>query len=185
MADYQGYLQTAQAGFNLVSTYNSAIGKKNLLGYEAQVDAYNAAIAGYQAEMAQRVGATNEQNARLATAAQIGAQRAHLAASGVDLGEGSATDVLASTEYLGERQVLTIRDDTNRQVWALRNQQAADLRDQQFKLAQSSAINPAVEAFGSLLGSASTVSNAKWDSLFNNNDPAKKPSSNNQSPTNP
>ncbi len=157
MADqWSGYLSAAQTGFNVVGAYNQARGQRNVLGYEAQVDAYNAAVLGYQADIAQQVGTMKEQNARLATANQFGAQRARMAASGVDLGQGSPTDVLASTEYMGEREALTIRDDTNRQVWALQTQQQGLLRDQQFKLAQQSAINPAVQAFGTLLGGASS-----------------------------
>ncbi len=156
MADWNGYIKTAQTSFNVVGAYNNAIGQQNVLGYEAQVDAYNASVLGYQADIAQQVGTMKEQNARLATASQFSAERAHMAASGVDMGQGSPNDVLASTEYMGEREALTIRDDTNRQVWALQNQQAGLLRDQQFKLAQQHAITPAVQAFGTLLGGASS-----------------------------
>ncbi len=157
MADqWSGYVAAAQTGFNVVSAYNGAVGQRNVLGYEAQVDAYNAAVLGYQADIAQQVGTMKEQNARLATASQFSAERAHMAASGVDLGQGSANDVLASTEYMGEREALSIRDDTNRQVWALQTQQAGLLRDQQFKLAQQATINPATRAFGTLLGGASS-----------------------------
>ncbi|HEY5993303.1 MAG TPA: hypothetical protein VIU46_01765 [Gallionellaceae bacterium] len=139
-----------------MSARTQAQGHKNMLGYEAQVAGNQAAIAGYQAEMAQQVGATREQDSRLQTAQQFGSQRAHMAASGVDLGEGSATDVLASTEYMGERNAMMIRDDTNRQVWNYRNQQAMYQADQKAKLAQADAINPDMAAFGSLLGSATS-----------------------------
>jgi hypothetical protein len=144
------------AGYSAISARNQAQGQKNVLGYEAQAAANQAAIAGYQAEIAQQVGATNEQSSRLQTAAQFGSERAHMAASGIDLGQGSATDVLASTEYMGERNAMMIRDDTNRQVWQLHNQQTAYQAAQQAKLAQMNAINPDMAAFGSLLGSATS-----------------------------
>lgn len=144
------------AGFGAMSARTQAQGQKNMLGYEAQVAGNQAAIAGYQAEIVQQVGANREQDSRLQTAQQFGAERAHMAASGVDLGQSSATDVLVSTEYMGERNAMMIRDDTNRQVWNDRNQQAMYLADQKAKLAQADAINPDMAAFGSLLGSATS-----------------------------
>ncbi len=155
-------LDAFNAGFGAVSARTQAQGQKNLLGYEAQVAGNQAAIAGYQAEVAQQVGAAREQDSRLQTAQSFGAERAHMAASGVDLGQGSATDVLASTEYMGERNAMMIRDDTNRQVWQDRNQQSMYQADQKAKLAQMDAINPDMAAFGSLLGSASSFAMGQW-----------------------
>lgn len=150
------------AGFSAMSARRDAQTRKNILGFEAQQAGYNAAIAGYQAQIAQQVGAAKEQDSRLQTAAQFSSERAHMAASGIDLGQGSATDVLASTEFMGERNAAMIRDDTNRQVWQYHNQQAMYQADQQAKLAQQSAINPDMEAFGSLLGSASSFGMSQW-----------------------
>ena len=142
------------AGYHAISARNKAQGDKNMLSFEAQIYANQAAIAGYQAEIAQQTGVQREQGARLQTAAQTGSARAHMAAAGIDLGQGSATDVLASTAYMGEREAMMIRDDTNRQMWNYRNQQAMDLAQQKVKLAQMDAINPDKAAFGSMLGSA-------------------------------
>jgi hypothetical protein len=150
------------AGFSALSARRDAQSQKNLLGFDAQVAGNQAAIAGYQAQIAQQVGAASEQNSRLQTAAQFSTDRAHMAASGIDLGQGSATDVLASTEYMGERQALMIRDDTNRQVWQDRNQQAMYQADQQAKLAQMNAINPDMAAVTSLLGSAGSFAMSQW-----------------------
>jgi hypothetical protein len=150
---YAHGLQAFGAGYSALSARTQAQGQKNLLGYEAQVAGNQAAIAGYQADIAQQVGAAREQDSRLQTAAQFGSERAHMAAGGIDLGQGSATDVLASTEYMGERNAMMIRDDTNRQVWQDRNQQSMYQSEQQAKLAQMDAINPDRAAFGSLLGS--------------------------------
>ncbi len=85
-----------------------------------------------------------------------------MAAGGVDLGQGSATDVLVSTEYMGERNAMMIRDDTNRQVWNDRNQQTMYQAEQKARLAQADAINPDMAAFGSLLGSASSFAMGQW-----------------------
>lgn len=142
------------AGYDAMNARRKAQTQKNALNFEAQTYANQAAMAGYQAQIAQQVGAVKEQNSRLQTAADFGKQRAQLGASGIDLGQGSATDVLASTEYMGERDAMMIRDDTNRQVWQDRNQQAMYQTQQQADLARMNAINPEMAAFGSLLGSA-------------------------------
>lgn len=153
-------LKGADAGFSAMSARTSAQNNKNMLGFEAQQYANSAAIAGYQAQLDQQAGALREQNSRLQTADQFGAQRARMAASGIDLGQGSAPDVLASTEYMGERQAMMIRDDTNRQVWQDRVQQYQAQAQQQAALAKMNAINPDMMAFGSMLGSAASFAMA-------------------------
>ena len=143
-----------KAGYEAASARTDAIKKNNILGFEAQQYANQAAIAGYQAQLDQQAGALRVQNAQLQTAGQFGASRARLAASGIDLGQGSATDVLASTEYMGERQAMTIRDDTNRQVWQDQVQQYQD--QQQARLSKMQMANPDMAAFKSMLGSAAS-----------------------------
>jgi hypothetical protein len=155
-------LKGANAVYQAASARTDAIKKNNILGFEAQQYANQAAIAGYQAQLDQQAGALREQDAQLQTAGQFGASRARLAASGIDLGQGSATDVLASTEYMGERQAMMIRDDTNRQVWQDQVQQIQAQAQQQYKLAQANAINPDTADFGSFLGSASSFAMDQW-----------------------
>ena len=155
-------LQTFNAGASAVSSYNQAQTRRNELGFEAQQAGYQAAMAGYQAQIAQQLGANREQDSRLQTAQSFGAERARMAAGGVDLGQGSATDVLASTEYMGERNAMMIRDDTNRQVWQDQSQQAMYQAEQRARLAQMNAINPDMAAFGSLLGSAGSFAMGAW-----------------------
>ncbi len=151
-------------GYAPVAARNKAQGERNVLGYEAQVAGNNAAIAGYQAGIAQQVGERNEQSSMLHTANVFSTQRANMAAGGIDLGQGSATEVLASTEYMGQREAAAIHDDTARQVWALNNQKAQFLAEQQAKLAQSNAINPDMAAFGSFLGSAGSYAKDWYNS---------------------
>ncbi len=153
-------LKGADAGFSAMSAGAKAQSDKNMLGFEAQQYANQAAIAGYQAQLDQQAGALRVQNAQLQTAGQFGADRARMAASGIDLGQGSATDVLASTEYMGERNAMMIRDGTNRQVWQDQVQQSQAQAQQQAALAKANAINPDMAAFGSFLGSAASFAMA-------------------------
>lgn len=150
----KGFGKAYKAGFQAFSARNDALARKSKLSYQAQLASNQAAIAGYRAEIAQQLGAGREQDSRLETARQSGSQRARMAASGIDLGQGSATDVLASTAYIGERNAAMIRDKTNREVWKNRYEQAMSQYEQKARLAQMNAINPDREAFSSLMGSA-------------------------------
>lgn len=147
-------LQAAGVGYSTVSAYNQAKTQQGVLDYEAAVAGNNAKVAGYQADVAQQVGANEEQNARLKTADLFGAQRADMAANGIDLGEGSATDIQATTKWMGERDVATIKNNTAQQVWALKNQQAGYLAEQQATRAARASINPLSTAAGTLLTGA-------------------------------
>lgn len=136
---------------------NSANSQKATLGYEAAVARNNQTIANYQSDLAVQNGAIAEQNQRLKTASIAGDQRAALAANGVDLGTGSATEVLATTKYMGERDALTIRDNAARQAWAYKNQAAGYGAEAAADLATSDAINPDMAFASSLISGAGQV----------------------------
>lgn len=118
----------------------------------------NADIAAYQASQAVQNGQTNVETSELSTAQVKGAQRAAMGANGVDLGYGSATDVLASTDLLGDRDKATIMDNALRTAWGYKVQEA------QYANANRS-IHPGLAAFGSLLGSAGST---QGQQSFNN-----------------
>lgn len=155
-------VQGAGAGFSMIGSMNAAGAQQDALNYQAQVAANNAIIAGYQASIAKDVGETQEQNSRLRTADLYSTQRASMAANGIDLGEGTATDVLASTKYMGERDALTIRDNTANKVWALQNNAQNFLNDAAATRATADSINPFMSGAGSLLTSAGSVAKSYY-----------------------
>lgn len=110
----------------------------------------NADIADYQARQTILNGQTNVETTDLQVAQTKGQERAAMASNGVDLGEGSATDVLASTDLLGDHDKATIMDNALRTAWGYRVQSA------QYKNANAQ-IHPGLAAFSSLLGSASST----------------------------
>lgn len=118
----------------------------------------NADIATYQASQAEQNGQANVETEDLQVAQVKGQQRAALAANGVDLGVGSATDVLASTDILGDRDKATIMDNALRTAWGYKVQAA------QYANANNS-IHPGLAAFGSLFGSATST---QGQQSFNN-----------------
>lgn len=144
--------------------YEQSSANKQALAIQSAVAAQNAQIARQQAAIALQIGQTEEQNQRLRTGQVLGAQRAAMAANGVDLGEGSPNDVLTTTKYVGERDSLAIRDNAARQAWGYQVQ--ATNADNNALLFQhsSDAIDPTLSAATSLLGSAGQVASS-WYSL--------------------
>lgn len=153
-----GYAQIAGMGYNMAAAYQQARAQKAIARYKAQVAKNNAQVAEWQAQQEERIGAFEEQNSRLRTADLYGTQRAVMAANGIDLGEGVATDILATSKYMGERDALTIRDNAARKAWAARVQKSNFLNESAFSTATANAISPFGAAIGSLLGDAGAVS---------------------------
>lgn len=96
---------------------------------ESQADLadFNANVAELQAKDAIELGVEEESQFRQSVRGMIGAQRADIGASGVDVGYGSALDVAADAAYLGELDALTIRTNAARAAWGYRVE-AADSR---------------------------------------------------------
>jgi len=150
-------LQTAGLAFTVMGTYDQSARQKDVLQYEAAVAGNNAVVAEYQASQAKLIGEQLIVASRLKTAQTISSARVQLAANGIDLGYGTATDVLATTAYVGDRDTLTIQDNTNRQVWAYKVQAQNYLSEKSVDEAMSDSISPLRNAATSLLGGAAGV----------------------------
>ncbi|MCM2575061.1 virion core protein, T7 gp14 family [Achromobacter xylosoxidans] len=136
---------------------NSAKAQRAGLEYQADVAANNAQIAEWQAQDAIRQGQEQEQQNRLRYAATKGTQRAALAANGVALDEGSAVDILSSTDYANEMDAQTIQANAARSAWGYRTQ-GANYSDNAASLrAGAGAVSSGSAAGMSLLGSAGQV----------------------------
>lgn len=94
---------------------------------QAELSDWNASIADLQATDAIARGAEQESRFRQGVRVMVGAQRAGLAASNVDVGFGSAVDVQADASFLGELDALTIRTNAAREAWGYKVQ-GEDLR---------------------------------------------------------
>lgn len=93
-----------------------------------------------------------------------GAQRAALAANGVDLGVGSAAEQLTSTDIEKENDINTITANAVRAAWGQRMQATNFSNDAIAKRASADSISPAMSGFTSLLGSASSIAGS-WYTL--------------------
>lgn len=95
----------------------NAIAQQQQYDYQAQVNKNNAQIAEWQAQDAVDRGAVKEKQHRIKVAQLKGRQRSVLAASGLEVDDGSALDVLGDTAELGELDALTIRSNAEREAY--------------------------------------------------------------------
>ena len=90
--------------------------------YQAQVAERNREISEMQAVDAKKRGRVEETRKRRQTEQRLGAQRAAMAANGIDIDSGSSLDVLGDTAQFGELDALTIRSNTEREARGFRQQ---------------------------------------------------------------
>ena len=96
---------------------HAAAAKANEYRYQAQVDDNNRKVALWKAQDAKDRGAKEEASLRIKVAQLKGRQKSALAASGVEIGDGSALDILGDTAALGELDALTIRSNAEREAY--------------------------------------------------------------------
>lgn len=128
--------------------------------YQAVVNRNNAMVAEWQAQDALQRGARTEQQQQLKTAQLKGSQRARAAANGVAIDEGSPLAILQDTDYMGDMDARTIRDNTAKEASGFRSQSANYSNDAQLLQGRADAESPNRAMFNSLLGSAGSVSDS-------------------------
>lgn len=146
-----------------VGSYYSAKSQASSLGFQADIADINARIAelGAQSELA---AGEKQVAAQTLRAGQIkGAQRAAMAANGIDLGEGSAAEVQASTDIMKDIDKDTITANAVRSAWGYRTQATNSQIEALTKRATASGISPLGSVASSLLGSAGSVASTWYD----------------------
>jgi hypothetical protein len=149
------------AATSVVGAYNSASMQKDSLGFQANIADINSRMAEQSAQTELQRGEREYQSSRLRTGQLKGRQRASLAANGVDLGVGSAAEILTSTDVMGEIDANTIQANAIRQAWGYRTQATGYQNDALIKRASASSINPGMAAVSTLL-----TEGAKMGSTF-------------------
>ena len=108
------------AGAQAISTVGSAYTQSRALKqqgkFESQIANQNAALAEIQAKDALLRGDQERQTYQLQVKKLLGSQRARLAAQGLDLGSGSALDVLQDTARAGAYDAMTIKNNAFREA---------------------------------------------------------------------
>lgn len=139
-------------GINLIGGVRNAQAERAAGAYQQQTANRNAAIEDMQVADALSRGAIEEDRQRQRTRQRIGSQRAALAANFLDLGAGTAVDLVSETAAFGEQDALTIRSNAAREAWGHRVQ-AGNYR-QEGKMARAAGKNA---ARGTLLTSFSNA----------------------------
>lgn len=158
-------VQSFGVGMSTVGSIFAASSEKSRLRHQARMAEINAGIVDSAARNTIRVGTIEETRVKLATAQAKGAQRAHLAASGVDIaGSNTALARLSGTDLIGEVDAQTVRSNALRAAWGQRFE-AGNLRRQATSLrASASSISPALAGFTSLINGAGQVASS-WYSM--------------------
>jgi len=147
---------------------NSAIGTY----YNAKSQASSLAHSAAMAEINARISETGAQSALLSGVKEVGrltlkggqiksAQKVALAANGVQMGEGSAAELVASTDLMIAIDANQIMANAVQSAWGHRTQGANYQAEALTKAAAGSSISPFGMATGSLLGSAGSVA-SQW-----------------------
>ena len=144
-----------------VNVYDNSKANKAAYGAQAQINANNAQIARWQAEDALKRGDREASRSRMKTHQLKGTQRARMAANGVDLGVGSALNILNDTDFFGEIDATTIEDNAAREAWAIRNQAQNFASEASLLRSRADSESPWMAAGTSLLTSAGRVA-ANW-----------------------
>ena len=142
------------AALSLASAGISAHGQYQQGKATQQTARNNAQLAEAQARDAQLRGEQQVQEVNRRAASLKAAQRASLAARGVDAGYGTAADIQDQTDFFAATDSATARSNAAREAWSLRNQ-ATGYRT------QADSVNPGLTAGTSMLGAVGQVA-SKW-----------------------
>lgn len=148
------------AASGAIGSYYSAKSQKASLQFQADIADQNARIAELGAQSELMRGQREEQSIRLRTANLKSRQRTTLAANGVDLGEGSAAEILTSTDYFGEIDANTAAANAVRAAWGYRTQGSNQQNESLVKRATAGGISPGMAATSSLMASAGQVASS-------------------------
>ncbi|CAB4199493.1 hypothetical protein UFOVP1326_51 [uncultured Caudovirales phage] len=150
-------LQVAGGGMATRGAYDKAVSDKRAYTMQAGVSENNAMLADIEAGFAADRGEQAVGRSDLKHAAVKGAQRARLAANGVDLTEGSALGILADSDLYAEEDRNSIITNTANEVYGKR-MQASNARSNAAMLRErADAENPWRSALGTGLGAFGTV----------------------------
>lgn len=154
-------LTVAGVGMQAFGAMRQSQSQKEMYKYQAGVDRNNQTIANWQAEDALARGERAEMDVRRKTAMLKGSQRASMAARGLDISEGSALNILSDTDWMGEQDALTVRENSKREAWAYQNQARGYGSSANMMSARSDAESPLLAGASSLLSNAAPVA-GKW-----------------------
>lgn len=145
---------------SVFGAYNKSKSDKAAYEYQAAVDRNNAQYAEFAAQDAITRGQVEEGRSRLKYGATKGAQRARLAANGVDVTQGSARDILDDTQYLSDLDAATIKDNALRAAWGFRVEAINHVESARLRQNRAADENSFLSGVTQLIGSGATVADS-------------------------
>jgi hypothetical protein len=139
---------------SLVGGAVSAVGSYSSAMYQAGVMKQNAAVAQQNAAIAGMQGQQQQYQQGLKTGQEVGQQVAGFSADGINTQSAGAQNVISGTQKAGVQDQSMLRFNTAAQVQNFDTQASQDK-------AQAAALTAAapINAFGTILGSASSIGN--------------------------
>lgn len=156
-ADMFGISYGASAIASAIGAYGQASSQKQALAYQASIAKNNQQVAGWQASAAITAGQNAEELSDLKTSQTLSSQRAAMAANGVDVTEGSASEVLASTRVIGGINATTIHNNALMTAWGYQVAGVNATNAGNFYNAAANQVNPMTSVATSLLTSGTNV----------------------------
>lgn len=161
-------LQLASLGAGIIGTGFSAYGamqgakaQKATATAEAKIAANNQKMAEWQAQDALKRGGEQDVENRRRYKQLGGSQRAALASNGVDIGEGTALDMLEDTSILESVDSQRIRDNAQRDAYGFRFQGQNYSAQSSIYSSTASGYNPLTAGGMTLLTGATDVAD-RW-----------------------
>lgn len=154
-------LQGTGLAMSTVGSYYSAAMQKDAMKHQADIAEINARMADVAATQELKRGSEQQSQAKLQVANMKSTQRAALAANGVVLDEGSAQNIMDTTDYFANRDMDTIQANAVRAAFGHKTQ-ALNMRMQAgSQRAGAAMISPGMQAASSLIGGAGSVA-SNW-----------------------
>ncbi|MDI3415699.1 hypothetical protein [Pantoea sp. V106_11] len=110
----------------LAATAASAYSQRQQSKYQSELANYNADLQEKSADAAINAGNAQADQMRARARQLSGTQAATMAASGVDLGGGTAVDIFGDTAQMGELDALTTVNNAKAQAYGLQTQAAGN-----------------------------------------------------------
>jgi hypothetical protein len=160
-------MQIGGAATSAIGAYGTASANRIAMRSQANIAEINARISEQAAQGELLKGEREEQRTRLNTAQLKSRQRAVMAASGVDLGSDSATNILTGTDVMGEIDANTVAANAVRSAWGYRTQASNYTTDAIVKRGAAKGMSPTTAMASSLMGSAGSVAQS-WYAMGKN-----------------
>ena len=147
----------AGAGMQAAASYRAADAKNKAAKYNEAILAQNAQRQEAQAQNAEARGRIRVKEELERKQDLLARQRVGFAASGVDVGSGSALDVFADTDFKANRDIQDINLNTMNEALALRTGAARSRQQQTLSRFERDNRSPLLAGVGSALTSAPPV----------------------------